>query len=463
VPYSQYEKINFTLAGKWGLQKGDTIHADLLADAGWNIGFPALPMDVGYAHTLLASVAWSHSRPQNIINHLATKVYTNTVQHSMDDTHRENISMHMDMPGKTNTVGFFTEGRFKKKGNHAISFRGDGFYNHSIAEMTMYPEGEPSMYMQTWPSTHRIVGGAYISDTYFVNLKTELQADVRLDYAVTTIEEGIGADQLLIFYPEMMLTRHQVVPSVNGSLRNFLFPDLQLTIQTGYAQRLPSLSEHAGFYLFNRMDGYDYIGNPSLKNEKTWNTSLALNYWGRKIEAEMDVFVQHLSDYIFGTIDTSLSPMTPDANGVKRYSNVNHVIMHGFETSISYSPVPAVKFIQQTKFVHATMSDDEPLPLIPPFTSQFSMRYSWASLSVQADTEWAVAQHRINKNFGEDGTPAYYVANLRFEYQWKKNKNSLRIQTGVENIFNRYYHAHLDWGNIPRPGRNVFLTVEYRL
>jgi len=463
IEYSQYEKLNLNLSGKWGVHHGDTIKADVLTDFGWNIGFPALPMDVGYAQTLLGSVTWSHTRLQNIITYVSTKVYANAVKHIMDDTHRTNVVIHMDMPGESSTFGFFIEGQLRKAGGHHFSFRGDGYYNHSLAEMTMFSEGEPSMYMQTWPATHRMVAGVYAKDIYRLNQKTELEADVRLDYGVTTIEEGIGADQLLIFYPDAKLKRQQVIPATNISLRHFLFPNIQLSVQTGYAQRLPSLSEHAGFYLFNRMDGYDYIGNPGLKNEKAWNTSLVVNYWGKKVDVQVDIFNQNLSDYIFGQNNPELSPMTPGANGVKIYTNIDHVFMRGIETSLSYSPIPALQLMNQTKFVHATMVGGNPLPLIPPFTSQLSVRYAWTSLSLQADTEWAAAQYRINQDFGEDETPAYYLANVRLEYQLKQDKTTWRIQTGVENIFDRYYHAHLDWGNIPRPGRNFYITVECKL
>lgn len=463
VPYSQYEKLNLNASGKWAIQPGDTIKTDALADLGWNIGFPALPMDVGYARALIGAITWSHTRPDHMITQLITKAYMNEIHHEMDDTQRDDVAMHMDMPGKSLTMGIFTEGQFKLLNKHQLSFRADIYRNQSLAEMTMYPEGESPMYMQTWPSSHRTVLGSFIHDEWRLNQRTAIKFDARIDYAITHIDEGFGADQLMIFYPDMDLNRQQVAPSTNVSWLHFLSPDFQVTVQTGYAQRLPSLSEHAGFYLFNRMDGYDYIGNPELNNEAAWNTTMALNFWSKKFDVQVDLFNQLFRNYIFGEENPALSPMTPGANGVKEYINLDKVLMWGVETSLSWQPITQLKLINQTKFVYATIEQGDPLPLIPPFTSQLTIRYSWSDFNIQADNEWAALQNRINTGFGEDTTPSYYIANLRLEYMVSKPKLTYRIQAGLENIFNRFYHAHLDWGNIPRPGRNFYITLECRL
>ena len=32
---------------------------------------------------------------------------------------------------------------------------------------------------------------------------------------------------------------------------------------------------------------------------------------------------------------------------------------------------------------------------------------------------------------------------------------------GIENLLDKKYHTHLDWGNLPRPGRNINVTIEF--
>ena len=118
--------------------------------------------------------------------------------------------------------------------------------------------------------------------------------------------------------------------------------------------------------------------------------------------------------------------------------------------------------MDQVKYVRATTFGGDPLPLIPPLTHQFSVRYGFKSFSVQADIEQAASQNYINESFGEDVTPGYTIASLLLNYQVSRKQTTFVFQTGVENLFDEYYHGHLDWGNIPRPGRNVYVTLEIR-
>jgi iron complex outermembrane receptor protein len=81
------------------------------------------------------------------------------------------------------------------------------------------------------------------------------------------------------------------------------------------------------------------------------------------------------------------------------------------------------------------------------------------NFSIQTDVEQNMWQKRINPEFGEDETPAFTLMHIRFSYQLKK----WLLQGGIENLLDKKYHAHLDWGNVPRPGRNIYLTLEIKL
>jgi iron complex outermembrane receptor protein len=463
VPYTQYEKFNMSGSYMHGLNAKDTLQADVLVDYGWNIGFSALPMDVGYARTILGSVQFSRNTPDEFVTKWVSKIYFNTIYHEMDDTHREQVSMHMDMPGSSNTGGAFADGNLKPLGNHRASFRLDTYVNYSLAEMTMYPEDEQSMYMQTWPGTIRSVSGLFLKDVVKVSSSAEVSASMRIDYALTKVKDGLGADQLEIFYPGFERRRQQVLPVFNLVWSQYIGRDFLLNLQAGYGQRIPTVSEHTGFYLFNRMDGYDYIGNPDLKNEKSVSENMSLTYYGNKLELTTTLFNQNFTDYIMGKTDFSLSPMTPGANGVRVYKNVGQVWLSGVEVSLRFNPLSSWQFMQQTRYTYGVLNHAEALPLIPPLTAQTSIIYSFKKLSAQADVEHAWVQNHFNALFGEDATPAYLVANLRLNYELNGAKADFRFQAGIENIFDARYHAHLDWGNTPRSGRNFFVTLVCRL
>lgn len=459
IPYSQYEKLNLSANGKWAVGQ-DTLQASALLDDGWNIGFPALPMDVGSAKARIYSLAFQRFRLHERIQTLNTKIYFNSVFHSMDDTHRENVVMHMDMPGTSTTAGGFIEGNFHPAGKHTLSFRTDYFHNQVLAEMTMYPEGGSSMYMQTWPASGRSDVGFYLNDVYKITRGTQLFINGRVDWANTTLQEGFGMDQLQVFYPNVQSGYQQITSAFNVKLKQLIKSNWIAEVHAGYGERLPTLSESFGFYLFNRYDGYDYIGQPDLVPEKNWSTDLTLSYFTDRVQVTATGFYNYLPDYIFSAIHPELSVMTPGAHGVKIYENIPSATLAGGEASILTNFSKNFQFITAAKYTRGLNFEGIPLPLIPPLTITTSLRYSVKNFNAQVENESASRQQNINPAFGEDETAGYSIFNLRSGYKINWDKKQLHVNAGVENLFDKKYHNHLDWGNIPRPGRNINVTIE---
>ena len=460
IPYSQYEKINLSANGKWAVGQ-DTLKASALLDDGYNIGFPALPMDVGSAKARIYSIGYQRFRLHERIQNLNAKIYLNLVFHAMDDSHRKNVAMHMDMPGTSTTAGGFVEGNFHLSGKHTLSFRTDYFNNQVLAEMIMYPEGASSMYMQTWPASGRSDIGFYLNDVYKINQGTQLLINSRVDWATKTLKEGFGMDQLEVFYPNIQSVNQHIVGAVNLKLKQLIKSNWIAELHAGYGERLPTLSETFGFYLFNRYDGYDYIGQPDLVPEKNWSTDLTLNYFTNRVQVTATGFYNYLSDYIFSSIHPELSVMTPGAHGVKIYENIPSATMVGGEVSVLTNFSKNFQFITAAKYTHGRDFEGTPLPLIPPLTINTTLRYSVKHFNVQFENESASLQKNINAAFGEDKTAGYSIFNLRSGYKINWNKKQLLVNAGIENLLDKKYHTHLDWGNLPRPGRNINVTIEF--
>ena len=116
-----------------------------------------------------------------------------------------------------------------------------------------------------------------------------------------------------------------------------------------------------------------------------------------------------------------------------------------------------------SKFTYGEINTAEPMPLIPPLKNIVAVQYEKNNLSLQAECESAMAQNRVNTNYGELSTPAYSVFNLKSGYQFNVSKLLLNAGLGVTNLLNKAYYEHLDWGRIYRPGRSIelYLKVSY--
>ena len=104
------------------------------------------------------------------INKLETKVYFNTITHTMDDTKRPNVPIHMDMPGWSDTYGMYLNSKWKVEKKSSFLATLNSFYNRSLAEMTMYPNdpNENIMFMLTWPDVVTFYNGIYLENNYAI-------------------------------------------------------------------------------------------------------------------------------------------------------------------------------------------------------------------------------------------------------------------------------------------------------
>jgi iron complex outermembrane recepter protein len=118
-----------------------------------------------------------------------------------------------------------------------------------------------------------------------------------------------------------------------------------------------------------------------------------------------------------------------------------------------------VQWITNIKYTRGSTSLWESMPLMPPLKAVTSMRYGLKKVHVQGELEWSAAQHRVSRSFGEKQTASYAILNLRAG--WNAS-TSWQLNAGVENILDRNYREHLDWGGIPRPGRNIYMNMTFK-
>jgi outer membrane receptor protein involved in Fe transport len=104
---------------------------------------------------------------------------------------------------------------------------------------------------------------------------------------------------------------------------------------------------------------------------------------------------------------------------------------------------------------------NEPLRRIPPFNGRLRSTYTNSRWFAAAEFWFASKQNRLAQGDKDDnrippgGTPGFNVFNASVGYELKK----IRIQTGLQNLFNKDYRTH--GSGINGYGRSAWLHIQF--
>ncbi|MFC0878642.1 TonB-dependent receptor plug domain-containing protein [Saccharicrinis sp. FJH2] len=476
VPFSQFSKKNLHGALAYQLTDKQLLRADVIYDDARNVGYPALPMDVSQATGQIYSLDYKLANTGKL-DLLKVKLYGNSVYHQMDDSQRDSVFyletgdtvvMRMDMPGWSKTFGAYAEADYRLGSKGHLFVKLDNYLNMARAEMTMHMRnfsspGEPPMYVETWPDMQRYVSGAYVSYTHAFGDKLELFADARLDYSSTSVTSLAGQRQFTVFGYDISQPDSRLVKGGNINLK--LRPDKHWIFHAGggYSERIPDITELYGFYLFNAYDGYDYIGNPDLKNESALDAILKLSYTADKFKLKGEAGLHFIQNYIMGITNSSIPKMNLYASGTRMYQNIDGALISGNSLYMQWLPAKYFGIVSTFRYTYGRLSSGEPVPLIEPFKNYTTFYVQKDQFSFQAENELAAAQNRINAAYGETKSPGYDLINLRLLYETYLQLTEVELGAGVNNLLNKTYKTHLDWGNVYRPGRSFYVSLRIKI
>ena len=467
ILFSQFRKFNISATSGFLLAKNKLVEGSIIYDKATDVGYPALPMDISLAEALITSLKFEYTpKSEKITSNFAmtnweTKIYYNTITHRMDDTKRPFVPIHMDMPGWSDTYGFYS----KVKGvfeNHHFTADLNSFYNRSIAEMTMYPSdpNENLMFMFTWPDVRTFYGSLFLEDNIALSSKASLKFSGSLANHFNEVADQLGLESLQIFYPNMSESKSRILKSISS---NYLHSQngFEYGFGVAYGERAPSVSEGYGFYLFNSFDRYDYIGNPGLKNENSVEGNASISYTTKKFSAKLQSSYFHISNYIVGRPDATVLPMTIGASGIKIYTALDYATIFNTDLNIEYQISDHFKTKGQLVYNYGKDFEDKNLPFISPLRYSASVNYRMNRFSSEIMVQGNATQTQYSPFYGEDRTPDYAILNLATSYLFAIEGSKLNVRAGVENILDTYYSTFSDWNNIPRKGRNFFLNVTF--
>ena len=144
------------------------------------------------------------------------------------------------------------------------------------------------------------------------------------------------------------------------------------------------------------------------------------------------------------------------------YGNARAAFLAGGELSAVARLAEGLEFAATAAWTRGqNLETGEPMYLIPPLTSLFSVRLDRSRWWSEIEARMAMPQNRVARVAAdEDGTDGYFVANARGSV---KVVSGVELRGGLENLFDAFYHEHLSFGNLPNPGRNLYLAFAVSL
>jgi len=458
VNHSQFNKFNTSLGLAYKTSPLSSLRADAIFDVAKDVGYPALPMDLWLSRALITSVAYKQLFEEGLIRVWDSKIYFNAIEHYMDDTKRPENLVHMDMPGWSTTYGLVSKVNLIKD-NLSSEIQLNAYNNLSIAEMRMYPQdrSERTMFAYSWPWVTTRYAGLSVNNSLDFTEKSQVNFGGSLG---VNYNHSKYVDFNWIFYPGAPQEKTRLLPSLNA---NYILniSDFNFSVGAGYGHRAPSVSEGYGYYIYNSFDRYDYIGNPDLKNEISYeaNASAGLKKEKMSIEAKVNYF--HIQNYIIGRILSLGSPMNYQSVGVKGYTSLDYATLFNFSLNARYDILDHLHWKGTLTYARGQDDKEGNLPFIRPLSYQTSLQYHYKKFGVQTSVNGDLAQINYSPEYGEDETPSYTVWNISADYTFHIKNVRTVFQIGAENLLNEHYSTYADWGNIPRMGRNIFTSLKF--
>lgn len=462
ILYSGFKKLNMSAIAGYKAGEHRHLEASLIFDRASDVGYPALPMDVSLAQAYIASLEYIHHHISPSVSEWKTKLYFNHVAHVMDDSERPDVPMRMDMPGWSQTWGFYSQLK-GTKGKHDWKTNLSGHHNHSLAEMTMYSDtpGQTNMFMLTWPGVATRYADIFAEDSYSFHEKWKSVTSAGLAVHNNLVDNITGLRSLRIFYPDLSKSRTRLLKRISSSLVRESESWL-LSVSAGYGERAPGISEGYGYFLFNSFDRFDYIGNPEMKNEKTITYGVIAAYRHSRLSAKVSGSAFQVYDYIIGKPDNNLSAMTIGAAGVKVYGQLRHARIMTGTAELNWQIDKNWLWTSRASYRNGKGAGVGALPLMQPFSFQGGISFAHKSFSADASVAGAAKQNRFNPAFGEASLPAYAVLNLSASQLFEFGNRSLTLKAGAENLLDQNYTTFADWNRLPRMGRNIFMNVIWK-
>ncbi|SHK63254.1 iron complex outermembrane recepter protein [Fibrobacter sp. UWT2] len=274
----------------------------------------------------------------------------------------------------------------------------------------------------------------------------EITAAARMGGAFFRPHESVVADMEAIEDRNFALWAFDVEFSQRVGVGKFLTLDVFRTTRAPTIEELYNQGPHLAAYTYER-------GNHKLDAESGYGGELEYRAYGEYLNVRTSAygtwFQNHLAPRATG--DTNWSQLLPiyEVRGDEALlygasASVETVAEQGFRAATSASYVRGM-------YRNTHWSD---MPQIPPFKFHGELGYLWEHVRTGAHTDFALAQHKVDKY--EERTPGYITFGASLEFYWELALAHYSLVFRTDNIFDADVRNHLSRlkSVMPEKGRN---------
>lgn len=488
---SSFRKYNYSGNIGYAINKNQSLMFSVIESHGRDVSYPSLAMDELSDDTRILSANYQALNISEKITSLTVSAYHSKVKHIMDNALRPNYTT---MQGVSDVDAVNMGGRSEL----AFHLNKTMLLNVGADYENITKDGTKTMTMIM------TMGGVKTSSTkrsnlwldakienvgFFAELKKsfklfQLVASLRGDYNHATSGDTL---QIVKYATDYFINKRTQYINLSGSLgvSTALTKKLSVNLAFGEATRSPNMLERYIKFLVVGYDNYDYLGNPSLKPEKNFQTDLTFTYEDKQLgKVYLNGFYSVVQDYISGIrVPASVAkPATTGALGVKQFANIDLAVFRGFELGYSntlchklsttltasftdaYFPYTTKYIITNGQVVDEKEIKNDPLPEIPPLEATVSLAYMvfHDKLTPRMTLRLVSSQHHTSAAYYEPSTPGFGLLNFSLNY---KPVHYLNLSAGVNNLFDKAYYEHLNRKitgtslKLDEPGRSFFINL----
>ncbi len=459
-----FKKSSLGMNGALKLNNNNRAEISVSRNFARDVTFAGLPMDLQSDDTWLLKLAHIADYQGNVKN-WSTSAYATFVDHYMDNLDKkiEPRMVNAKTPATTTTYGGKSEITLDLK--HGWTYLGIDSRTEEASgtrsrEFLMGPNAGKTVFDNAWQKSRITRNGLFFEYHYHPN-QYHLIASGRLDKVDASPQNA--ATEYLTIYGNGKST--QVNPSFSVGVNRDLGQSFNMGLWLGRGQRSGNISEKFINFFPIGLDPYELVGNPYLKPEINHQADLNFNIKKDDFKISLNFFGSWLKDFITSEINSQLNPRLPSSPGVRQFINLDRARLMGFECTWMQKWLPNIGHQLDMAYTYGkNITTDQPLPEIPPMDIKFKIYGSIAGnrITPELSIRHALRQKRISSSFGESATEAFTLANFHTSVTVSKN---MKISGGVDNIFNKTYHEHLNRmiSNrempINAPGRNFYINL----